>query len=119
MDFEEMCSFEVMYRAYKRARIGKRGKVGTAQYEANALAATERLSHILLTKKYIPSKFEVFYVREPKKRLVQAPAFVDKVVQHALVDEILYDAVTRSFILDSHASQIGKGMHFGQERLGR
>ncbi len=117
MDFEGMCSFDVLYRAYKRARIGKRRKVGTAQYEANALAATERLSHILLTKKYVPSKFEVFYVHEPKKRLVQAPAFVDKVVQHAIVDEILYDAITRSFIRDSHASQCGKGTHVGQDRL--
>lgn len=114
---EELCSFDVLYRAYKRARVGKRKKVGTAQYEANALSSTERLSHILLTKKYVPSKFEVFYVREPKKRLVQAPAFVDKVVQHALVDEILYAEITRSFIQDSHASQIGKGMHTGQDRL--
>ena len=117
MDFEELCTFEVLYRAYKRARQGKRKKIGAAQYEASALASTERLSYILLTKKYIPSKFEVFYVREPKKRLVQAPAFVDKVVQHALVDNILYAAITRSFILDNHASQIGKGMHTGQDRL--
>ena len=117
MNFEQLCDFEVLYKAYKRARIGKRGKAGTAQYEANALAATERLSFILLNKKYVPSKFETFYVHEPKKRLVQAPAFVDKVVQHALVDEILYNAITRSFIRDSHASQIGKGMHVGQDRL--
>lgn len=117
MDFEELCSFDVLYRAYKRARVGKRSKIGTAQYEANVLAATERLSYILLNKEYRPSKFEVFFVHEPKKRLVQAPAFVDKVVQHALVDEILYEAITRSFIRDSHASQIGKGMHCGQDRL--
>jgi retron-type reverse transcriptase len=42
---------------------------------------------------------------------------VDKVVQHALVDNILYDAITRSFILDSHASQVGKSTHFGLDRL--
>lgn len=112
-----MCTFEVLYKAYKNARKGKRQKAGTAQYEANALAFTERLSHILLTQKYKPSKFETFYVYEPKKRLIQAPAFVDKVVQHALVDEILYDAITRSFIRDNHASQIGKGTHVGLDRL--
>jgi len=115
--FEEICSFETLYRAYKRARIGKRDRVATAQYEANAIFATERLSHILSTRTYIPSKFEVFYVYEPKKRLVQAPAFVDKVVQHALVDNYLYDALTRSFIRDSTATQIGKGTHDGLDRL--
>ena len=119
MTFEEMCQFGVLYQAYKRARLGKRKKASTAQYEANAIMLTERLSHILQTKEYRPRKFEVFYVREPKNRRGQAPAFVDKVVQHALVDEILYAAITRSFIRDSHASQIGKGMHTGQDRLGQ
>ena len=117
MDYQELCTFEVLYGAYKTARVGKRTKQGTAQYEANALACTERLAYILSTKKYKPSKFETFYVYEPKKRLVQAPAFVDKVVQHALVDNILYEAITRSFIQDSYASQIWKGMHVGLDRL--
>lgn len=117
MDYSELCSFEVLYAAYKTARVGKREKQGTAQYEANALACTERLSRILTNGNYRPSKFETFFVYEPKRRLVQAPAFVDKVVQHALVDNILYDAITRSFIQDSHASQVWKGMHVGLDRL--
>ena len=112
-----MCTFEVLYQAYLDARKRKRSKPSTAQYEANALACTEKLSKILNTKTYVPSKFEVFYVYEPKKRLVQAPAFVDKVVLHAVTDNILYDAITRSFIRDNHASQTGKGTHDGLIRL--
>ena len=99
MDFEQLCSFEVLYAAYKTARQGKREKQGAAQYEANALACTARLSRLLLSGEYRPGKFEVFTVYEPKKRLVQAPAFVDKVVQHAIVDNILYEAITSSFTL--------------------
>lgn len=87
--FEEICTFEVLYRAYLAARKGKRKKLSAAQYEANALMLTERLAHILNTDLYVPGKFEIFYVYEPKRRLVQAPAFVDKVVQHAIVDNAL------------------------------
>ena len=47
----------------------------------------------------------MFYVYEPKKRIVHAPAFVDKVVLHALVDNILYVALTKSFIRDSFAAR--------------
>lgn len=104
MNYEQLCSFEVLYAAYKTARQGKREKQGAAQYEANALACTARLSRLLLSGAYKPGKFEVFTVYEPKKRLVQAPAFVDKVVQHAIVDNILYEAITSSFIQDSYAS---------------
>lgn len=117
MTYQEMCTFEVLYEAYLEARKRKRSKPGTAQYEANALACTEKLSNILNTKTYVPSKFEVFYVYEPKKRLVQAPAFVDKVVLHAVTDNILYDAITKGFIRDNHASQKGKGTHDGLMRL--
>ena len=117
MTYQEMCAFDVLYAAYLEARKGKRKKVSTAQYEANALACTEKLSRILAAKIYIPGKFETFYVFEPKKRLVQAPAFVDKVVLHAVTDNILYEAVTKGFIRDNYASQKGKGTHAGLMRL--
>lgn len=78
---------------------------------------TERLAYILNTDLYVPGKFEIFYVYEPKRRLVQAPAFVDKVVQHAIVDNALYEAITRSFIPANCASQVDKGMHYGLDLL--
>ena len=117
MTYEEMCYFETLYKAYLTARKGKRSKAGTAHYEANVLACTVKLSGLLQAKKYTPSKFEVFKVFEPKERLVQAPAFVDKVVLHAVVDNILYEAICKSFIRDNHASQKNKGTHDGLMRL--
>ncbi len=119
MTYQEMCSFEVLYAAYLEARKRKRSKPGTAQYEANVLACTEKLSTLLREKRYMPGKFETFYVYEPKQRLVQAPAFVDKVVLHAAVDNILYDAITKSFIRDNFASQKRKGTNDGLMRLKR
>lgn len=117
MTYQELCSFETLYAAYLKARKGKRKKAGTAQYEANVLICTARLSAILLTKTYRPSKFELFKVYEPKERDVQAPAFVDKVVLHAVVDNVLYEAICKSFVRDNHASQKGKGTHDGLSRL--
>lgn len=130
MTYEELCSFEVLYRAYLEARKGKRNKSKTIEYEANALACTEKLSRKLAVRAvrqpggkiqrkicYIPSKFEVFFVYEPKKRVVHAPAFVDKVTLHALVDNVLYEALTKSFVRDSFASQTGKGTDDGLMRL--
>lgn len=93
------------------------GNRATANYEVHLLANIVNLVYILQTKIYRPGLFRVFYVYEPKKRLVQAPAFVDKVVQHALVDNLIYERITNSFILDNYASQKGKGLHFGLDRL--
>ena len=117
MTYDELCTFETLYGAYLNARAGKRKKPGTAQYEANALACTEKLSRRLLDMTYRPGDFEVFTVYEPKKRLIQAPAFVDKVVLHAVVDNILYDAITKSFVRDNCASQKQKGAHYALDRM--
>ena len=115
--FFDICTFAVLYAAYLAARRGKRSRAATAHYEAHLLERIINLVYILRTKIYRPGRFRVFYVFEPKKRLVQAPAFVDKVVQHAIVDNLLYDRITHSFILDNYASQKGKGLHFGLDRL--
>lgn len=117
MKFSEICTFSVIYAAYLAARRGKRSRAATAHYEVRLLENIVNLVYILKTKIYRPGVFRVFYVYEPKKRLVQAPAFVDKVVQHAIVDNLLYDRITRSFILDNYASQKNKGLHFGLDRL--
>lgn len=117
LKFSEICTFAVLYKAYLAARRGKRSRAATAHYEVHLLANIVNLVYILQTKIYRPGLFRVFYVYEPKKRLVQAPAFVDKVVQHALVDNLIYERITRSFILDNYASQRGKGLHFGLDRL--
>lgn len=117
LKFSEICTFSVLYKAYLSARRGKRSRAATANYEVHLLANIVNLVYILQTKIYRPGLFRVFYVYEPKKRLVQAPAFVDKVVQHALVDNLIYERITNSFILDNYASQKGKGLHFGLDRL--
>lgn len=50
MTYEELCSFEVLYKAYLEARKGKRSKSKTIEYEAQALACTEKLSRKLAAK---------------------------------------------------------------------
>lgn len=119
MTYEEIFTFSVLYKAYLAARRGKRSKASTAKYEAHALENIANLEHILRTQQYRPGPFQLFLVHEPKERLVQAPAFVDKVVQHALVDNLVYDRITRSFIKDNYASQLGKGTHYGLDWLKR
>lgn len=93
MKFSEICTFAVIYAAYMAARRGKRSRAATAHYEVRLLENIVNLVYILKTKIYRPGVFRVFYVYEPKKRLVQAPAFVDKVVQHAIVDNLLYEFI--------------------------
>lgn len=71
MKFSEICTFAVIYAAYLAARRGKRSRAATAHYEVRLLENIVNLVYILKTKIYRPGVFRVFYVYEPKKRLVQ------------------------------------------------
>ena len=119
MTYEELCSFETLWYAYLRARRCKRSKKSTAAFEARAIEELLILSKSLLQGTFQPDGLDAFYIFEPKKRLIQAPTFRDKVVQHALTDNIVYGELSRSFTLNTYAAQYGKGTHYGLEMLGK
>ena len=85
--------------------------------EVNLLEALNLLSYQLQTKKYTLSPYNTFEVYEPKRRVVMSNSYKDKVVQHSLCDNVLEPILTRSFITDNYASQVGKGTHYGLDRL--
>ena len=88
-DFEKVYDFENLYKAYRKARLGKRWKDAAAKYEINALDATHFLSNLLKTQTYKPSEYKTFKVYEPKERVVMTNSYKDKVVQHSLCDNVL------------------------------
>lgn len=119
MTYEELCSFETLWYAYVRARRCKRSKGETAAFEYSAIEKLLILSKSLLQGTHQPDPLDAFLIYEPKKRLIQAPTFRDKVVQHALTDCIVYDELSRSLTLNTYAAQYGKGTHYGLKMLER
>ena len=117
MTYEELCSFETLYQSYLIVRKGKRHKKDCIKYETRLIENLQQLSSELLCEIYKPGKFHIFYVYEPKKRMVQAPTFADKIVLNAIITNVLYQTITRSFIRDNYASQINKGTLDGLMRL--
>lgn len=115
--FEVVYDFSNLYRAYRMARKGKRWKNPVAKVEANSLEAVKVIQTELETGTYTPGGYFEFVVHEPKERIVQTNSFKDKIVQHSLCDEILYPVLSAPFILDNYGSQVGKGTHFGLDRL--
>jgi retron-type reverse transcriptase len=49
-------------------------------------------------------------VRDPKRRVVSAAPFRDRVVHHALI-HVISPLFERGFIDDSYANRVGKGTH--------
>ena len=92
--YDRICTIDALYRAYRRARRGKRRKM--ARFEYQEQLGLSLIRQELIDETYTPGPLKLFYVYEPKKRDVLAPTVKDKIVLHALCDEYLYDTVTRS-----------------------
>lgn len=108
--FERTFTMENLYDAYLIARSGKRKKTATFKFEINLGAELQLLYQELHSGTYNPKPYNQFIVYEPKKRIINAPAFRDLVVQHCIYKSI-YDLFDRSFIDASFACRKGGGTH--------
>jgi RNA-directed DNA polymerase len=108
--YSQVCYFENLLMAYYQARKGKRGKAYVAGFERNYEEQLFLLQKELLAKTYAPGAYASFYVHEPKKRLISAAPFRDRVAHHALCNVIMPIWEPR-FMDTSYANRIGKGTH--------
>ena len=115
--YTKIYDFSNLHAAYWKACRGKRSHTFVIQYEVSLIEKLYNLMERLEQKRYKPRKPFFFYVYEPKKRLVCANNFEDKIVQHSLCDNVLHPALFPNLILDNYASQPGKGTDFGLDRL--
>ncbi len=108
--YPQVCSFENLYQAFRAARKGKRDRVAVASFEFDLERNLLELEAELRDQTYRPDAYTNFCIYEPKRRLVSAAPFRDRVVHHALcqVIEPIWEA---RFIHTSFACRVGKGTH--------
>jgi RNA-directed DNA polymerase len=113
--YDQITSWDNLYLAYRKAAKGKRGKGPAARFEYKLEDNLTRLSRTLADKSYQPGQYVSFYIHEPKRRLISAAPFRDRVVHHALCN-LIEPMFERSFIYDSYANRVGKGTHRALDR---
>ena len=113
--YPKVWNWDNLYVAYRRARKGKRGKAPVADFHFLLEDNLVQLQDELLTQTYRPGPYHSFYIHEPKRRLISAAPFRDRVVHHALC-QIIEPIFECRFIHDSYANRVGKGTHRALDR---
>ena len=116
--YSQVCSWDNLLLAYRKASKGKRGHSNVAVFEYHLEDNLLQLQHELKSKTYQPGEYHSFYIHDPKKRLISAAPFRDRVVHHALCN-LMESIFERSFIFDSYANRVGKGTHKALDRATR
>lgn len=108
--YPQITTFENLLAAAKQAQRQKR-------YRDPVLAFNHQLEHELLqlqqelqTQTYQPGGYKTFEIYEPKRRVISAAPYRDRVVHHALCN-IIVPIFDRTFIATTYANRKGYGSH--------
>lgn len=116
-DFEKVTDFNNLYKAYCKAKSGKKYRQSSAKFQIRCLDGLHRLKTLLESKEYQVSEYREKYIYEPKKRLIKIASFQDNVVQHSLCDNVLIPRLEQVFIQNNFAGRKGKGTLYGLNTL--
>ena len=113
--YPEICSFENLLCAARKAVKGKRSKQAAARFLFYLEPELIGLQREFLEQTYRPGAYTQFTIHDTKKRLISAAPFRDRVVHHALCN-IIEPIFEKGFIFDSYACRKGKGTHAAVDR---
>ncbi|MBP8954514.1 MAG: RNA-dependent DNA polymerase [Armatimonadetes bacterium] len=116
--YPHVWDFANLLLAAHKALRGKRRKSTPARFSLDLEKELCALEDELRGKTYTPGPYHEFEVLDPKRRLVSAAPFRDRVVHHALCN-VIEPLFEPSFIFDSYACRKGKGTHAAADRATR
>ncbi|WP_373220870.1 reverse transcriptase/maturase family protein [Mediterraneibacter gnavus] len=114
--FPKIYDFENLFYSYKAAIKCKRYRQDVMEYTDRLEDNLIILQNELIWGLYEVGRYNIFYVYEPKKRLIMSLLFKDRVAQHAIYRQ-LNPLIEKRFIYDSYACRVGKGTHKAIDRL--
>ncbi|MFA5137096.1 MAG: reverse transcriptase/maturase family protein [Patescibacteria group bacterium] len=114
--YPKICTFQALYRAYQRCRAGKREKEYAIEFEHDLESNLFSIRDDLVNERWHPGQYSRFFVADPKRRLINAPPFRDRIV-HRVVSDVLLPLWEPMFIYDTYACLATRGTHIAVDRL--
>ncbi len=107
---------ENLLTAAHAAQSGKRYRDNVLAFNYDLADELTRLLTELQTRTYQPGAYKTFEIVQPKRRLISAAPYRDRVVHHALCN-VIAPIFERTFIADSYANRVGYGSHRALRRF--
>lgn len=113
---ERIYSWENLLNAYHEAASEKWYRGDVVAFSANLEENLISIQNDLMWRTYKVGRYRQFYVTEPKKRLVMALGFRDRVVQWAIYLQI-NQQLDNGMIYHSYGCRVGKGTTRAADKL--
>ena len=107
----------IKYVYDKSVRRNTKNKSKIERFEQNYASNLVYIKKILEERKYIPGKYNIFIINEPKIRLIMSQNIIDKVVNHLVSQYFLVNIFDKTLIDGNIATRKGKGNNYGLKKL--
>src|SRR5208282_6876334 len=94
---------------------GKRMQDTIGRFRSCLEAELLQWHHELVTRTYVPGAYRETIITRPKRRLISAAPFRDRVVHHAVCNVVM-PLFERKMIFDLYSNRAGKGTHAASRR---
>lgn len=108
--WKAICRFDNLYTAYTKARKGKQNRPSVAEFSLHLEENLFQLQAELVLLSWQPGKYKQFTLYERKPRLISAAPFRDRVVHHAIMNQ-LEPEIDPLMYPHSYACRKHKGVH--------
>lgn len=106
--FDLIFSKENLYAAYEDASSGRRYEKYVVEYSLDPWAHICKLREKILSGEYEIDRYFIFFIHEPKKRMIMSISFEHRVVQWAIY-RIINPIFVKGYIADTYGCIPGRG----------
>lgn len=111
--YNKICDIDVIMDMYDNViRTNTKNKKKIQNFENYYSCNIAKIKEALITKSYIPGKYNIFLVKEPKTRIIMSQEIDDKIVNHLVAKYFLIDVFDKTLQDRNCATRKGRGTHY-------
>lgn len=112
--YDSILDIRVIQKIYNsRVKVNTKNKLKLEKFENNYVSNMIYIKKILKNKSYMPGKYNIFLIKEPKLRIIMSQNIIDKLINHVVSQYFLINIFESSLIEENVATRKSKGTKQG------
>ena len=111
--YHKICDIDNIMKFEHIVSVNTSNKKKVEKFQEHYVENIYKIRDILMSKNYIPGEYNIFFIHEPKLRLIMSNNIQDKIVNHLVAYYLLVEVFDKTFINTTVATRKGKGTHYG------
>ena len=111
--YYKICDINNIMKYEHIVSVNTANKKKVEKFQEHYVENIYKIRDILMSKNYIPGEYNIFFIHEPKLRLIMSNNIQDKIINHLVAYYLLVEVFDKTFIDTTVATRVGKGTHLG------